>query len=65
MLTKHNKWKAENKNFLPVYKALIRSKIDCSSIIYGRIKNTTLEKLENVQNANLRLITRASKINPN
>jgi|UniRef100_A0A2S2R3P2 hypothetical protein len=60
----NNKWGAQSKILHNVYKTLIRSKIEYGAIIYGSAKSTSLEKLETIQNNNLRLITGAFKSSP-
>ncbi|CAI6367506.1 unnamed protein product [Macrosiphum euphorbiae] len=63
-LLANNKWGAQNKILHNVYKTLIRAKIEYGAIIYGSAKTTNLEKLETIQNNNLRLITGAFKSSP-
>ncbi|XP_025419689.1 uncharacterized protein LOC112690014 [Sipha flava] len=60
----NNKWGAQSKILHNVYKTLNRSKIEYGAIIYGSAKSTSLEKLETIQNNNLRLITGAFKSSP-
>jgi len=49
-----NKWGADRKSLLMVYKALIRSKVDYGSIVYGSASASTLKGLDVVQNACVR-----------
>jgi len=60
----NNKWGAQSRILHNVYKSIIRSKIEYGAIIYGSAKTTSLEKLETIQNNNLRLITGAFESSP-
>ncbi len=49
------KWGADRKSLLMLYKALIRSRVDYGSIVYGSASESVLKGLDVVQNACLRV----------
>ena len=52
-------WGADRRTKLVIYKALIRSKLDYGSIVYGSARPSYLKSLETIQNQGLRLCLRA------
>lgn len=54
---KGKSWGTNKKCLLTIYKALINSKIDYGSIIYASSNDTSLKRLQTIQNKALKLIT--------
>ena len=54
-VTSHQKWGANRATKIKLYRALIRSKLDYSSILYETACATELKKLDVIQNSALRL----------
>jgi len=50
--------------FLHLYRALIRSKLDCGCIVYGSARPSYLKMLDHVQNSALRLCRGAFRTSP-
>ena len=60
----HLKWGADRQSLLGIYRAVIRSKIDCGSQVYGSAKPNMLKKLDPVHNMALRYCTGAFGSSP-
>ena len=58
-------WGARRKTLIMMYKALILSKIDYGSPIYGSASEATLKSLDSIQTRSLRLCTGAFRSSPN
>jgi hypothetical protein len=54
-------WRGDRPVRLRLYRALIRSKIDCGSSLYGSAKKSRLSIIDPVHNTGLRLATGASR----
>ena len=57
-------WGADMKIGMPLYRAIIRSKIDYRSIVYGVANTATLKSLEIVANEAIRITSGAFKTTP-
>ena len=60
----HNTWGADRKTLLRLHEALILSKLDYGSQVYGSASPTYLKKLDPIHNTGLRLCTGAFKSSP-
>ena len=60
----HTSWGADRTTLLRVYRAVIRSKLDYGSTIYGCASGKTLGLLDPVHNAALRICTGAYRSSP-
>ena len=60
----HFKWGADRQSLLRIYRAVIRSKIDYGSQVYGSAKPNVLKKLDPVHNMALRYCTGAFRSSP-
>ena len=60
----HLHWGADRKQLENIYKALIQSKLDYGSAVYGSAKKKHLQILNPIQNRGMRLITGAFKSSP-
>ena len=65
MKLSHTSWGAKRQTLLVLYKALILSKIDYGSPIYGSASQNTLKSLDSIHTRGLRLCTGAFKSSPN
>ncbi len=57
-------WGADRRSKTLIYKALIRSKLDYGSIVYGSARPSYLKSLETIQNQALRLCLGAFRTSP-
>ena len=57
-------WGADRKTLLHLYKALVRSKLDYGSIVYGSASKTSLKLLDTVHHAGLRIALGAFRTSP-
>ena len=57
-------WGADRKTLLHLYKALVRSKLDYGSIVYGSSTKTNLQLLDTVHHAGLRIALGAYRTSP-
>lgn len=57
-------WGADRTSLLRIYRAVIRSKLDYGSIVYGSASKTTLQKLNTVHHFGLRLASGAFRTSP-
>jgi len=55
------KWGTDEKTLLHLYRALIQSKLDYGSVVYGSARKSYLQMLEPIQNHGLCLCLDASK----
>ena len=60
----HLKWGADRQSLLRIYRAVIRSKIDYGSQVYGSAKPNVLKILDPVHTMALRYCTRAFRSSP-
>ena len=60
----HLAWGADRKTLLQLYTALVKSKLDYGSQIYGSVKTRILDRLDPIQNQCLRACTGAFKSSP-
>ena len=58
------KWKGDRDTLLMLYRAIVRSKLDCGYIVYGIALNTSLWQLDSIHNSGLRLALRAFCTSP-
>jgi len=58
------KWGGDQKTLLTLYRALIRSKLDYGSIIYGSARKSYLKQLQTVHHQGLRLALGAFRTSP-
>jgi len=58
------KWGADEKTLLHLYRALIRSKLDYDSVVYGSARKSYLDMLELIQNHALCLCLGAFRTSP-
>ena len=61
----HTTWGARRQTLLMLYKALVLSRIDYGSPIYGSASPNTLKSLNSIQTKGLRLCSGAFKSSPN
>ena len=61
----HTTWGARRHTLLMIYKALILSKLDYGSPIYGSASQSTLKSLDSIHTRGLRLCSGAFKSSPN
>ena len=57
----HQSWGADRETTMKLYRALVRSKLDYGSIVYGAAHQSYVNKLEPIQNSALRLALGAFK----
>ena len=55
MVLSNTTWGADRKVLLRLYRALIRSKLDCGCIVYGYARPSYIKRLDTVHNQGLRL----------
>ncbi len=60
----HQNWGADKDTILTLYRAIVRSKLDYGSIVYGSARPSYLKKLEPIQNQALRLALGAFHTSP-
>ena len=60
----HKDWGADRMVMLRLYHALIRSKLDYGSAVYGSARKSYLEMLDPIQNSSLRLCLGAFRTSP-
>ena len=60
----HTDWGADLKVLLRLYQALVRSKLDYGSIVYGSACKSNLKKLDTVHNSGLRIALGAFRTSP-
>ena len=60
----HQHWGADKKTVLILYRALVRSKLDYGSVVYGSARPSYLKTLEPIQNQALRLALGAFHTSP-
>ena len=60
----HQHWGADKDTILTLYRALVRSKLDYGSAVYGSARPSYLKKLEPIQNQALRLALGAFHTSP-
>ena len=60
----HTDWGADSKVLLRLYQALVRSKLDYGSIVYGSACKSNLKKLDTVHNSGLRIALGAFRTSP-
>ena len=60
----HQHWGADKKTVLILYRALVRSKLDYGSVVYGSARPSYLKTLEPIQNQALRLALGAFPTSP-
>ncbi|PJE78782.1 Ribonuclease H [invertebrate metagenome] len=60
----HTDWGADREMLLRLYRALIRSKLDYGSIVYGSARNSYLQMLDPIHNQGLRLALGAFRTTP-
>ena len=63
-IASHFTWGADRTTSLRLYRAIIRSKLDYGSVVYGSAKANILKTLEPVHNAALRVCTGAFRSSP-
>ena len=63
-LLSNTSWGADRRSKTLINKALIRSKLDYGSIVYGSARPSYLESLETIQNQALRLCLGAFRTSP-
>jgi ribonuclease HI len=57
-------WGADRNSLLKIYHALIRSKLDYGSVVYGSARRSTLQKLNTVHHSALRICSGAFRTSP-
>ena len=60
----HTDWGADRKVLLQLYQALVRSKLDYGSVIYGSASKTNLQKLNTIHHSGLRIALGAFRTSP-
>ena len=60
----HTDWGADKKTLLHIYRALVRSKLDYGSIIYGSARPSVLKSLDPIHHQGLRLCLGAFRTTP-
>ena len=60
----HTDWGADCKVLLRLYQALVRSKLDYGSIVYGSACKSNLQRLDTVHNSGLRIALGAFRTSP-
>jgi hypothetical protein len=60
----HRDWGGDSKTLLKLYRALIRSKLDYGSIVYGSARKSYLQMLDPIQTLALRLCLGAFRTSP-
>ncbi|GFR64126.1 Pol-like protein [Elysia marginata] len=60
----HTDWGADKNTLLKLYRALIRSKLDYGSIVYGSAKNHILKQLDPIHHQGLRIALGAFRTSP-
>jgi hypothetical protein len=60
----HTDWGADSTTLLRLYRSVVRSKLDCGSVVNGSARASYLESLDLVQNAALRICLRAFQTTP-
>jgi ribonuclease HI len=60
----NTKWGADRDSLLQLYRALIRSKLDYGSVVFGSARPSYLERLEPIANKALRLCLGAFRTSP-
>ena len=60
----HTTWGADRKSLLRIHEALVLSKLDYGSVVYGSALPSYLERLDPVHNSGLRISTGAFKSTP-
>ena len=60
----HTNWGADRTTLLPLYRSLIRSKLDYGSIVYGSARKSYLQMVDTVHNQGLRLALGAFRTSP-
>ena len=60
----HMNWGADRNVLLQLYRALIRSKLDYASIVYGSARQSYIKMLDTIHNQGLRLCLRAFRTSP-
>ena len=60
----HTSWGADRFTLLHLYRSLVRSKLDCGSIVYGSARKSYLQILDTVHHQGLRLALGAFRTSP-
>ena len=60
----HSRWGSDENTLLHLYRSLIRSKLDYSTVVYGSARKSYLHMLEPIQNQALRLSLGAFRTSP-
>ena len=60
----HSDWGADRRTLLRLYRALVRSKLDYGSIVYGSARDSYLKKLDPIHHQGLRLCLGAFRTTP-
>ena len=60
----HTDWGADSKVLLRLYQALVRSKLDYGSIVYGSATKSRLKELDPIHNSGLRISLGAFRTSP-